>query len=510
MLSELIAADVESLVPDAYARFRPMVAAAFRFFVERLAPARRRTLSEMLRVLPADATAACRIVAVMRACPTLHKLGQVIARDRRLDAHLRDRLATLESLPPTTSIEVIRRVLHHELGALAPLGVTLGTTPLAEASVAVVMPFRVAATDASRGPQDGVFKILRPGIVDALHEELAIWSEVGERLDDLSRAAGLPELDYAETFESVRDLLRHEVQLDGEQANLRSAARAYAAQSEVHIPALLPFCTPRVTAMERIFGTPLLAAGSGDAAGEPTDRVPESAQVRSHAAKSHIAGTVVRAILAVPFWSPDAEALFHADPHAGNLVADRRGGVAMLDWALVGRLSRSDRESLTRILVGAAMHDVAYVASSIAALAPGSQAEQALTDVCAAALRSIRRGAPLGLTWLVELLDEAVRDAGVRFGPDLLLFRKVLLTVEGVVGQIDPGLNIDGVLSAAACAGAAAGWPGSLWGFPFDRSFGVHLSAADVGLMLAQTPLAAFRFWTGWVMDAARSSDRAG
>ena len=41
-----------------------------------------------------------------KPCPSLHKLGQVLARDRRLDAQLRVRLQTLESLPPDTPAEV--------------------------------------------------------------------------------------------------------------------------------------------------------------------------------------------------------------------------------------------------------------------------------------------------------------------------------------------------------------------------------------------------------------------
>ena len=51
-------------------------------------------------------------------------------------------------------------------------------------------------------------------------------------------------------------------------------------------------------------------------------------------------------------------------------------------------------------------------------------------------LKKIRSGQFPGLTWLVGMLDEAVRDAKLRLKVDLMMFRKSLYTLEGVVAEV--------------------------------------------------------------------------
>src|SRR5262249_25623736 len=157
-----------------------------------------------------------------RSCPALHKLGQILARDRRLAPDLRRQLQALESLPPSVPLEFIRTALTRELGPLERLGVTLSPPALAEASVAVVVPFRH-----DRDPRSGVFKLLKPGIEERLGEELALFERVGEYLDEKCNEFRIPKLDYQDALEQARGLLRHEVRLDLEQAHLQRARACY-------------------------------------------------------------------------------------------------------------------------------------------------------------------------------------------------------------------------------------------------------------------------------------------
>src|SRR5436190_9971111 len=87
---------VGALLPDAYARYRRPIAEGLRLFLSRLpGPDVAQILSDQA-ALPAGATAEARLVALAERCPALHKLGQILARDRRLTLDLRRHLQRLE------------------------------------------------------------------------------------------------------------------------------------------------------------------------------------------------------------------------------------------------------------------------------------------------------------------------------------------------------------------------------------------------------------------------------
>src|SRR4051794_35635888 len=232
---------IGALLPPAYDRYRRPIVEGLRFFLGRLPGPEIAVILSDQASLSADASAEERLVALAVRCPALHKLGQVLARDRRLAPELRRHLQQLESLPPATPVGMIKKTLADELGPLERLGVTLEPPALAEASVAVVIPFRVLGSPQQGLPGRGVFKILKPGIEDRLARELGLLQDVGGFLDERCAAFGIPPLDYREVFDQVREKLGTEVNLEGEQRHLRQAAETYAHEPEVLIPRLMPF-----------------------------------------------------------------------------------------------------------------------------------------------------------------------------------------------------------------------------------------------------------------------------
>jgi len=334
---------LDRLVPDSLARWRPLVSEGLLFFLDRLPPEHLEEIVAAQFALALDTDPHQRVVTLLAQCPTLHKLGQVVARDRRLDAGLRARLQTLESLPAVTPMAAVRSRIRAELPPDAP--VTLADEALAEASVAVVVPFTWQADGATH---EGVFKVLKPGVETRLHQELAIWSELAEHLEVHAARLGLPALDYRDTLDSVRELLAREVRLEVEQENLRAAAAFYADEPRVQIPAPLPWCTPRMTAMQRVHGVKL------------TDAPPASRRA--------LAGIAIDALLGRPFWSDAPAAVIHADPHAGNLFATLDGRLAVLDWSLTARLDKARREAVVQAVLGALTLDAGRIRQSVAGL----------------------------------------------------------------------------------------------------------------------------------------------
>lgn len=77
--------DLFSLIPESYAAYGPLLTQALALFLAHLPAGRRGTILAEQAHLPRDTPPAQRLTALARHCPTLHKLAQVLARDRRLD-----------------------------------------------------------------------------------------------------------------------------------------------------------------------------------------------------------------------------------------------------------------------------------------------------------------------------------------------------------------------------------------------------------------------------------------
>ena len=184
---------IAQVVPDAYAAYRRPIAAALEFYLENLpAPRAAAIVGEQLSLDP-SAGAAERLTILARACPVLHKLGQVLARDRRLDPGMRGQLQRLESMPPRVPITILREHIERELGPLQRLGLSLEPEALAEASVAVVVPFAYRdGADDDVGLGRGVFKLIKPGVEERLGQDLALLEDVGAFLDERCARFGHP------------------------------------------------------------------------------------------------------------------------------------------------------------------------------------------------------------------------------------------------------------------------------------------------------------------------------
>lgn len=477
LLADLFEAiDLVELVPASHAAYRPLVRDGLLYFLEKLEPERLDAIVAEQLALPPVIRSALRLVVLFRRCPTLHKLGQVVAHDRRLDPELRERLQELESTGSPTPIGDLDIALRRELGAVANL--EIASTALAEASVAVVVPF-VWRESVTARPQRGVLKVLREGIVDKLHEELAVFGEIGCYLEERRLHYGLPEFDYAGALDSVVRLLANEVRLDHEQRNLGVAGRFYASSPAVLVPRLFPFCTDNITAMERVDGVKVTESGL------------------TAAGRRRIAETLAGALLAKPLWSrAESGVVFHADPHAGNLHVTQDGRVAILDWALVAEIDKRQREAAIQIIVGAVTLDVERICRALEVLGEPLDPE-GIKQAVAAAVEEVRRGKFPGIGWLTALLDQLAAGRMLRFSEEVILFRKALLTLSGVIADVSDAPTIDSVVMLSGWLDFLGGLPSRPTAAIDSRSHGAHLSNVDLFGLWAGLPATAARFWIG-------------
>ncbi|WP_182866551.1 AarF/UbiB family protein [Rhodopirellula sp. JC639] len=478
----------QSILPPQHAHFARPIREGLGLFLSGLPEPQQRSILRGQAKLPASASFSQRLGILARSSPVLHKVGQILARDKRLPLELRGYLSELESLAPSVSQQEVERAVVDELGPTDRLGITLGPA-IAEASVAVVVPFdcdrTVGATAAS-----GVMKVLKPGIEEQLDRELSLLVQVGEQLDRRCDELQIPQLDYRDAFTQAHVRLLDEVQLENEQRHLVQAKAFFADEPRVQIPTLLEHCTKRVTSMERLSGGKVTEHG-----------------LFAKREKRQLATLVGEALIAGPIFSKSDHPIFHGDPHAGNLFLTDEGRLGILDWSLVGRLGADVRRTVVQLCLSAILLDARAVAARMAELAVQPPADpSALKAVAEKWVCSVRRGQFPGLSWMVAMLDEAVQHAKLRVSDELMLFRKSLLALEGVVTDVGERTGIlDRTLNTEFLRHFAIELPQRWLHPPFSRSFATRLSNFDITQAMFAAPAAFTSFLSGHALDAIES-----
>lgn len=480
----LKACSLDALIPESLACWRELVADALAFFLQQLPVRRQQWLIEQQLMLSMQGTtAAAHLVALMQACPSLHKLGQIVARQPQLDEGLRRELQTLESLPARGTLEQLRVQVCAELRThgFAINGLEMNQPPLAEGSVALVVPF----VHHHQGERiEGVFKLLKPGVAKRLTEELDLLPGLARYLQERSVALSLPPVDYSELFDSVSRLLRQELDLQAEQGHLASAARLYADYPGLRVPRLLPWCTPQLTAMERIHGVKLTQA-----------ELPAAQRLQ-------LARRLIEGLLGRPFWGRGEVALLHADLHGGNIWLDDQGCLVVLDWGLVVPLSKAQRVALMRLVLAAMSLDAARLTHGLETLGQGAAADPRLQAVVHDALRALVQQAQLpGFAWLQSLFDSLAR-AGYRLPDEFVLLKKTWLALSGVVhGLSDGQVEADQVLIPQLLQQFAQEWPLRGWVGASDHGFASHLSTLDLWQLASNAWLMPLRWGQQWLVQ---------
>ena len=416
---------VETLVPDLHARWRAVVRDAMLFVVSSLSAARLAPKIVEQLELPPETPPETRLLHLIARVPGLQKIGQVVARNRHLHPALRRALSQLENGISDVGIEQIREMIFRQLESqLAAYAVRVAPAIYVEASVSAVVRFTWRNPESGRRER-GVFKVLKPHIPSCFAEDLLILQRLAQFLARRHSRGEVPLPGLAEVLTEIRLLLEREVDFRGEQATLLEALRIYRAIPGVRVPRLIqPLSTDTITALTEEKGVKVTDAFR-----------------RRRAAGVRVAQRLAEALVAVPALAADENAIFHADPHAGNVLYDRkRGDLVVLDWALTDRLTRKQRKHVLMLVAMTMLRDTDGICAAIEHLrrhvAAGDQSQARL-------IREHVRGAvgsmPLlrlpGVMDAMHLLHD-VAIQGIRFPAALLMFRKATFTLDGVLEDV--------------------------------------------------------------------------
>ena len=416
---------VVRLVPKAYEKWRPPVRDAMMFVVAHLSPARLAPkLFEQLE-LPPKTTAEERLLRLIAKVPGLQKLGQVIARNQHLRPALRNALARLENGIRDVRPEEVVTIIRQELGPrVEKYGVKIAPTILSEASVSAVVRFTwLNPTSGKR--ERGVFKVLKPHIPEYFAEDMDYLQGLAQYFADQHHTYGFPANLLPDTFKKVRRLLRHEVNFVREQKTLIEAWNLYKSMKGVRVPRLIePLCTSRITALTEERGIKVTNAAA---------RLPRSRRRK-------VAEQLIEALVAVPLLAAQENAIFHGDPHAGNLLYNNRTGeLTIIDWALRERLSRDQRRHLALLFLMVTLRDPVGTCNEVLALTQqrirsASPKGQMVSELVKNFLDELPAVRSSGVDAMILLERLAMKD--VKFPGPLIMLSKVMFTLDGILGDI--------------------------------------------------------------------------
>lgn len=352
--------------------------------------------------------------------PTFTKLGQLLStRPDVLPAHWVEELEALQDDASPLPVAEIRREIERGLGRpVVDLFAELDERPLASASIAQV---HLARTHAGARV---VVKVQRPHIRERIESDLALLYYLAKLLEAVIEETGI----YTPTgiIEEFDRTVHEELDFTNEARNARAMADASRGREFLVIPRVHPeLSSSTVLTLDYVEGTKVsevTVAGGFDLE------------------------QVARNVIEAAFRQLFEDGLFHGDPHPGNILVLPGNRIALLDFGLVGRLTRVQQEALVTLIVAVALRDpdtVARIMNRIGvpdAHTPIAEFREDIRHILDRYL-GLKLDEIRTATLLRDLLDLAVRHR-IRIPKEYAVLAKASITVEGIIRRLYPKLDI--------------------------------------------------------------------
>ncbi len=352
--------------------------------------------------------------------PTFTKLGQLLStRPDVLPAHWVEELEALQDDCPPLPLGEVRQEIERGLGRpVAELFAELSETPLASASIAQV---HLARTHAGARV---VVKVQRPRIRERIESDLALLYYLARLLEAVIEETGIyTPSGIVEEFDRT---VQEELDFTNEARNAKAMADASRGRDFLVIPRVHEeLSSSTVLTLDYVEGTKVsevTAEGGFDVE------------------------KVARNIIEAAFRQLFEDGLFHGDPHPGNILVLPGNRIALLDFGLVGRLTRVQREALVTLIVAVALRDpdsVARILNRIGlpdAHTPITEFREDIRGILDRYL-GLKLDEIRTTTLLTDLLELAVRHR-IRVPKEYAVLAKASITVEGIIRRLYPRLDI--------------------------------------------------------------------
>ena len=348
------------------------------------------------------------------------KLGQLLStRPDMVGEEIATEFEKLQDDNPPISYEEVKRIVESELnGNIEDLFAEFSEESLATASIAQVHEARLIS-----GERVAV-KVQKEGITDTLEQDIAIMKHLTSQIHKYNedfRKFNLPgmidEFDYS---------MHIEIDFTNELINMKHVEANFADDEAIHIPiGYSDYCTPKVLTMEFVDGTKLHDVYESDS--EEFDK--------PLLAKRAIDSFMKQVLI---------DGVFHADPHAGNIMILDNNVLCYIDWGSIGLLDDDFRKNLCDMLMLLADQDVNGLINQfiyMGILRYDMDVTPLKRDLRDLFFRYFADGSK-GLNEALGKLLDLMQDYGVVLPNEFVSMVRGISMIESVATTLDPDIDI--------------------------------------------------------------------
>lgn len=360
--------------------------------------------------------------AIEELGPTFIKLGQIVStRPDIIPIEYIKELEKLQDDVPPFDFKEVQKIIESDLDRpINDIFDSIDPIPIAAASLGQVHKAII------KGGKEVVIKVQRPNIQRIIEVDLEIISHITGLMEKHIEEMEIhrPTLLVDRFARQLEDELSYKT----EALNMERFGAMYDKSNEIIVPRVYKSLSgEKVLTMEYIEGTKI----------SDLDRIVKRNIDLKNLGKI-ISDSILNQIFTLGF--------FHGDPHPGNIVVTNSGRIAFLDFGMMGRISREDRELFSAFLMSIINKNERKLVS--AALKLVNYSEEPDRDELQHDLGDfIEKHMFLSLKdinvskILYEIVDILTKHS-LRLKPHIFLMMKSLTTAEGIGRQLNPDFEI--------------------------------------------------------------------
>lgn len=359
--------------------------------------------------------------------PTFIKLGQVLAcrPDMLPIEYSREFLKLTDSVAPFPS-EESKKIIEEDLKtSISAFCSSFDDIPTAAASIAQV--HRATLRDG----REVMIKVQRPHIVRIIERDISIMSGLADLIE--TRVPEMRPYNVPGIVEEFARTIKRELDFFVEASSAAQLRKNFEHSPALYIPKVYTeLSSKRVLVLERVEGI----------------RIDDFARLdRDGFSRRDIALKGGAAYFKMVL----QDGFFHADPHPGNIFVLKDGRLGLVDFGIMGRVSDENMEHFAAIFLALANHDYDALVQQYVEL--GFVYEESTADI-----EKFQRELKEDLVEFLEpyyIMQAKQIDFGayvdritaillrhrLKLPSNLYLMDKALITLEGILKQLDPEFN---------------------------------------------------------------------